>query len=157
PLSPAVAHGEVSDLSRVSRRVRTRKALLVTLTLAFLALAGAGSALLLSPHTAGRAGRLAVLELRSEPAGARVFIDDKDTGRTPPAGLSRQPGQPHAVRLELDGHTPLSLSLPAFHTSLAREVKLERQLVAALHVESTPPGASVIVNGRSVAGATPLV
>src|SRR5690606_14507770 len=56
PLSPAVAKGEVSELSSVARRPRTRKALLVTLMLAFLALAAAGSVLLLSPHTVGRAG-----------------------------------------------------------------------------------------------------
>lgn len=157
PLSSTVASGEASDLSRVSRRARSRKALLVVATVVFLALAGVGSVLLLSPQTLGRAGRLATLELRSEPPGAAVFVDGQATGRTTPAELTLEPGQPHELRLELDGYTPVTQSLPAFTASLTREVKLEKRPVGSLRIETTPPGATVVLDGRRIDGTTPLV
>ena len=157
PLSPAVASGEVSDLSMVSRRARSRKGLLVAGTLFFLTLVGIGSALLLSPKTQGRAGRLARLELTSDPPGAAVFIDGRATGRTTPAEVGLEPGQPHELRLELDGYAPVTRSLPAFSTSLAQEVKLEKMRTGSLRLETTPPGASVVLDGRRLEGTTPLV
>lgn len=157
PLSPAVASGEVSDLSMVSRKARSWKALLVAGTLLFLALVGIGSALLLSPKTQGRAGRLARLELTSDPPGAAVFIDGRATGRTTPAEVGLEPGQPHELRLELDGYAPVTRSLPAFSTSLAQEVKLEKMRTGSLRLETTPPGASVVLDGRRLEGSTPLV
>lgn len=157
PLSPVVASGEISDLSMVSRRARSKKGLLVAGTLLFLALAGVGSALLLSPQTLGRTGRLATLELASDPSGAAVFIDGRATGRITPAEVGLEPGQRHELRLELDGYAPVTLSLPAFTTSLAQEVKLEKTRTGSLRLETTPPGASVVLDGRRLEGSTPLV
>src|SRR5690606_34283802 len=89
--------------------------------------------------------------------GAAVFIDGQATGRTTPAELALEPGQPHELRLELDGYTPVTQSLPAFTASLTREVKLEKRPVGSLRIETTPPGATVVLDGRRIDGTTPLV
>jgi serine/threonine-protein kinase len=50
----------------------------------------------------------ATLVVRSEPRGARVLLDGADTGQTTPALLKGvSSGEPHKVRLELEGHSPL--------------------------------------------------
>jgi serine/threonine protein kinase len=50
----------------------------------------------------------ATLVVRSEPRGARVLLDGADTGQTTPALLKGvTSGEPHKVRLELEGHSPL--------------------------------------------------
>ena len=50
----------------------------------------------------------ATLVVRSEPRGAAVFVDGKDSGeRTPALIKGVRSGEPHKVRLELEGHVPL--------------------------------------------------
>ena len=122
-------------------------------------------------------GRLLV---RSTPAGARVFVDDKDHGRTPAVVRDLAHGS-HRVRLVRDGYqteerrvvmTPsrpsqsitVELARPR-SAAAARGAQTARpapsspptpgRFTGALTVVSRPPGASVFVDGRLV-GTTPL-
>jgi len=124
------------------------------------------------------AGRVLV---RSTPPGARVFVDGKDRGQTPAAVSDLSRGE-HRVRVVRDGYTSaerrvvLSPSQPiqSLTVPLAREPRVTPKQTAtgvapvatkpsetqpagpgSLVVESRPPGATVIVDGRAV-GTTPM-
>ncbi len=113
-------------------------------------------------------GRLLV---RSTPAGATVFVDGRDQGRTPVAVRSLSRGE-HQVRIERDGYRPEErrVALSGADPSQSMTVELLPNRAAepttgttetplrfsgVLVVESRPPGAVVFVDGRRV-GTTPL-
>ena len=50
------------------------------------------------------------LVLNSEPPGARIYIDGKDSGKTSPANIPIAPGRYH-LRFELDGFEPAELNV----------------------------------------------
>ena len=128
------------------------------------------------PASAAGPGRLLV---RSTPAGARAFVDDRDVGRTPATVGSLTTG-PHRVRVTRDGYTAeerrivisrarptqsLSIALEPSRTNEARGAQPGARTMAtpsaagrdagALVVISRPPGATVFLDGRLV-GSTPL-
>jgi len=119
--------------------------------------------------------------VRSTPPGARVFVDGKDRGQTPAAVSDLSRGE-HRIRVVRDGYTTAerrvvltpSQPLQSLSVPLAREPRVpakqpapvvapvaakpsETQSTApgSLVVESRPPGATVIVDGRAV-GTTPM-
>ncbi|HET9834570.1 MAG TPA: PEGA domain-containing protein [Vicinamibacterales bacterium] len=118
--------------------------------------------------------------VRSTPPGARVFVDGKDRGQTPAAVSDLARGE-HRIRIVRDGYTSAerrvvltpSEPLQSLTVPLAREPRVAVKLapgvapVAAkptqtpsiepgsLVVESRPPGATVVVDGRAV-GTTPM-
>ncbi|MDP2344714.1 MAG: serine/threonine-protein kinase [Deltaproteobacteria bacterium] len=68
----------------------------------------------------------ATLIVRSEPKGAHVFLDDVDTKQETPALLKGvTSGEPHKVRLELEGHRSLSEVVTIARKGETHEVKLE--------------------------------
>jgi len=123
------------------------------------------------------AGRVLV---RSTPSGARVFMDGKDRGQTPVTIRELGEGE-HRLRIVRDGYAAaerrvtLSASKPSQSLSvpLAREprgrktelvspkptaqpsAKAEAASLGALVIESRPPGATVLIDGRPV-GTTPM-
>jgi hypothetical protein len=116
------------------------------------------------------AGRLLV---HSTPAGARVFVDGRDQGKTPLAVQDLSSGA-HRVRVVRDGYAPeerrisITVSRPAQSMTVALSPVRgteSRPLTAAsgtvgrffgaLAVESRPPGATVFVDGKLV-GTTPM-
>ena len=120
----------------------------------------------------GKAGRLLV---RSTPAGARVFVDGREEGRTPVAVRELARGE-HRVRLVHDGYSieerhvmisasrpAQSLTVPLSPTSPAPAARMPipatpgttGRFVGALSVDSRPSGAKVFVDGK-LAGTTPL-
>jgi eukaryotic-like serine/threonine-protein kinase len=111
-------------------------------------------------------GRLLV---RSTPAGARVFVDGRDRGRTPATVRDLARGA-HRVRVVQEGYATeerrvvVSASQPAQSVSVAltrtRAEPASRAngggFVGSLSVDSLPPAAKVFVDGRLV-GTTPLL
>lgn len=97
------------------------------------------------------------LVVRSEPPGALVRLDGRDTGRRTPAafdGLSVN--RRHDLQLALAGFGERSLDgvdvLP--DSNLVLDVSLAR-LTHPVTIISEPPGASLTLDGRPVAGTTP--
>jgi hypothetical protein len=114
-------------------------------------------------------GRLSV---KTTPAGARVFVDGRDRGRTP-ASIRDLPRGAHRVRLVREGYATeerrvvLTATYPA--QAIAVELARTRQtaapaapraapasFVGSLSVDSRPTGATVFVDGK-LAGSTPFL
>ncbi len=94
-------------------------------------------------------GKAARLNIVSQPEQARVFIDDDFQGKTPLALSTVRPGE-HAIRVELDGYAPLVRTVQVENAGEStEEFKLESTL-GRLEVITTPPGARIVVDGRSV-------
>ena len=123
--------------------------------------------------TAGR------LNVRSTPPGAKVFVDDRETGRTPMAVRNLAEG-PHRVRIERDGYAahdrrivitrgrPVQLvnatlarrTPPAPRPARTAAVRSQAPPPVppgrgGLMVDSRPPGARVYLDG-TLLGITPL-
>jgi hypothetical protein len=47
----------------------------------------------------------------SDPPGARVLVDGRDSGRVTPCLIALDPDGPHRVEIELPGHEPRALEL----------------------------------------------
>jgi hypothetical protein len=58
-------------------------------------------------------------KIESQPPGARIFLDDVDTGTVTP-GRVKPPGQSHRVKLVLDGYADDELEVSAVNLSLGR-------------------------------------
>ena len=116
----------------------------------------AGRALDLLIPLPARAGGPASLGVTSDPSGARVFLDGSSVGVTP-YSIELSPGA-HAVAVELAGRLRQERQISARQ---GRDVQLAFVLPAmpkdpALTVESEPPGASVILDGKE-RGRTPFL
>jgi hypothetical protein len=98
----------------------------------------------------------AVLDIRSKPEGAEVWLDDQPTGIRTPGRLSRglAPGERHRVRLHLRGYRPWEEPVDLTEGETHLNVRL-RPLSASLWIRSRPSGAQVLVGGEP-RGRTPL-
>ncbi|MBS2022774.1 MAG: PEGA domain-containing protein [Deltaproteobacteria bacterium] len=97
------------------------------------------------------------LSIESDPVGALVTIDGKEKGRTP--YLAPLSAGPHSVVLKLEGRRSVGTD---FNMPKDRDMSLRLELPAGgstsglprLSIASTPPGASVTIDGADV-GFTP--
>jgi hypothetical protein len=128
-------------------------------------------------RSGSRNAALGQLIVRSTPAGARVFVDGRDAGRTPATVRDLAVGA-HRVRVARDGYLPSErrVALTGGRPSSLVDVRLSRAPAAAataraatrsatpgtagrfagsLSVESRPAGARVFVDGRLM-GTTPV-
>ena len=65
----------------------------------------------------------ATLVVRSEPRGASVLVDGRDSGEKTPALIRGvQSGEPHKLRLELAGHVPLDEIVTVAKAGATREI-----------------------------------
>jgi serine/threonine protein kinase len=122
-----------------------------------------------SPEASRRTAAVGRLLVRSSPAGARVWFDDRDVGTTP-VTLRSLPFGVHTLRLTREGYESESsrVIISAEQPAQSVIVDLDRgrepvsagvpdsRLTASLTVESRPAGASVYLDGRRM-GTTPLV
>ena len=87
------------------------------------------------------------LDVRSHPAGARVYLDGQPiSSLTPTAVENLEMGSVHQVELRLDGFVPWSQSVEIRHTEV-RQIAILRPILGTLRVTSEPIGASVSVEG----------
>ena len=100
----------------------------------------------------------ATLAIETEPAGARVLIDGKETGKLTPATLELPPSAPLRLTLRKEGFVESSVSTAApppgeravYHTALPLQ-----STAALLTVATVPPTASVSVDGLVLAPPAP--
>jgi hypothetical protein len=121
------------------------------------------------PPTIGARSGTGRLQIRTTPAGARVFVDGDDYGLTPVAVRGLASG-PHVVRFVRDGYAPverrvlITASRPVRSMSLTlARVAADKVVTAApaqvttgsVAIESRPEGARVFIDDKLV-GTTPL-
>lgn len=111
------------------------------------------------PQTTTPLQTQATLRITSSPASASITLDGKATGRITPATLEVEAGS-HTVSLSLTGYRVLSRNVDVTEGQRAAiALVLTRPLSAAvgqLRVASAPAGATVKIDGKAVAGKTPL-
>jgi hypothetical protein len=95
-------------------------------------------------------GRVSVT---SVPAGAKVLLDGRDTGRTTPAEFPLPAGL-YAVRLEADGYQPVDKPLLVASGKTAQVAVNLQPLPATVTINSTPSGATITLQGEDK-GVTP--
>ncbi len=102
--------------------------------------------------------RLAVIEVRSEPAGATVFIDRPELGSVgrAPRRIALEEGE-HSVIGRLDDHHDATAVARAVTGSLVQTTLSLVRIEGTLVVTTTPAGASVsLEDGGRLLGTTPL-
>ncbi|WLT33518.1 serine/threonine-protein kinase [Geothrix sp. PMB-07] len=91
------------------------------------------------------------LQIKSQPSGAEVFVNDLPVGRTP-VNQPLVPGD--RLRLELKGYRPVAYDLKAGETAPAEFPLLP--IVTEELVNSTPAEATVVLDEKAIEGQTPL-
>lgn len=99
-------------------------------------------------------GRKASLNIRSFPSGATVFLDDQQVGTTPLV-LSRVVPGTHVIQISLPGWEVWKGSSTAVRGSTTQVIANMAHAAYSLVVTSTPPGATVGLDGATK-GITPL-
>ena len=106
--------------------------------------------------------RFGIVDVRTQPAGAQIFVDGHDTGLTTP---SRVPdlaaGEEHTVVLSLERYVTQSLSVTLTPGEvLTRTVPLEREPLAEdealLVLVTTPANAEVSFDRQTIEGTSPF-
>ncbi len=93
--------------------------------------------------------------ISSVPDGARILVDEIDTGQVTPAVVEILAGE-HDIRLRLDGHkSHLQRVLVGPLEERALDAPTLSKADGVLDITSNPPGAGVTLDGKYV-GATPL-
>ncbi len=116
-----------------------------------------------NPHVSVRAEleplaaqALGVVSIRSEPPGARIVLNGKETGKRTPATLDGlEPGVEHTLGLLLDGYEPRSVrvrlapgKLETLRVSLPRAPVPEDEALLVLRTE--PPQAKATLDGQPI-------
>ena len=98
-----------------------------------------------------------LLRVESDPPGARVVVNGNLLGALTPTAVQSIEGRWSTVRLLLPGYLPVEKRLKLAGDGMTLSVPLTkgRPPTGALHVESAPSGAEVVLNGQEV-GVTPL-
>jgi serine/threonine protein kinase len=92
------------------------------------------------------------LTIESVPPGARVAIDDEDTGKKTPMTVENfESGVIHDVVLTLDDGDTVSSTVSIKPGSKGTITVMFKNAVVPLTIKSDPPGAEVYVDGRMVA------
>ena len=106
------------------------------------------------------AGPATEIGVSSVPAGARIFVDGKDTGLMTPAKVVGVGLGEHQVRLENSGHetkvTTVVLTAEAPSNLVAVDMPAKQVPAGTLEVLTTPAGADVFLDGRPL-GKSPVV
>lgn len=93
--------------------------------------------------------------VESNPKGAKIYLDDLDTGKSAPATLELESGANHSLGLYLANHRYFTTLFEAT-AGLTQRFFVEMALdFGSLEIVSSPTGAKVVVNGRQK-GTTPL-
>ena len=99
-------------------------------------------------------GRAASLNIRSFPSGAIVFLDKQQVGTTPLVLPHVTPGT-HAIQIRMSGWDTWNGATTAARGSTTQVIANMTHAAYSLIVTSTPPGATVTLDGTTK-GVTPL-
>lgn len=102
--------------------------------------------------------RVAVVDVRTEPAGATLYVDRRDLGAVgrSPRRVAVEAGQ-RRILAALDRYSPAETTVEAVRGRVTTSELTLQPLMGALVVETQPPGATVRAQGRAdPLGTTPL-
>jgi serine/threonine-protein kinase len=153
---PRIGSDETQDLRTRPWRYRPAVRQLVVAAAAMALLVSGAAVWRLRQAGAAKAAPLPPprLQITSEPAAARVFVDERERGKTPFSASDATPGS-HLVRVERDGYATAQLSVNVPAEGLAPPLNFVlRPLVATITIDSDP-SALVSVDGVAV-GQTPI-
>jgi hypothetical protein len=98
----------------------------------------------------------ATLEIISVPEKAHVFADGRDLGPSP-VKLDHLPvGKPVKIRIEREEYQPWERTMTPSEASDLKMAASLKPILGTLRVDSSPPGAEVFFDNRSL-GSTPLI
>jgi uncharacterized protein (TIGR02266 family) len=93
-------------------------------------------------------------KVTSEPEGAKILVDGKDTGKVTPADLDLEPEKEVEIRLDLSGKKLFTRKVTP-NAETAVEAKLDTPSSRRLQLVSDPAGATVLLNGAKL-GKAPI-
>ena len=97
-----------------------------------------------------------LVTIQSQPAGARVIVDDEHLGTTPLADLALEAGERRIV-IEADRYMPQQQIFDVTGRQLPQQLSVALEPAwAEVTINSTPEGAAILVDGEP-AGTTPAV
>lgn len=115
-------------------------------------------------HSQRNSQEIAALSIQTDPPGASIFLDDK-TPQTPPNTFTHVPVGTHQLTAALDGYDPVKQAVEV-RAGMAPEIRLQlhqklaiatpeihptptpEQEIPALSVQTDPPGASILLDGK---------
>jgi uncharacterized caspase-like protein len=103
--------------------------------------------LLMSSHGSSDVG---TIDVQSNPAGAAVYIDGKNTGYKTPATISGLVAGSHTVRCSLSGYTDQSQTVTVNAgqtTSVTVTLQSQAPVTGSISVSSSPNGARIYIDG----------
>jgi len=139
---------------RIGGRVAWRKLLVAAAVIAVTVGLGALAVAAFSGAPPGRDD--ATLEIISVPEKARVFADGRDLGPSPVKIEHLAVGKPVTIRLERDEYQTWQRTMTPSEPSDLKMAASLKPILGTLRVDSTPAGAEVFFDNRSL-GATPLI
>jgi len=98
------------------------------------------------------------INVNSNPNGAEIFIDGKDTGLQTPNTIKNVSAGTHTITLKKTGYKSASVNLEvkAGETvSITLNLEKEASTLYTLKVNSTPQGAEIFINGKDTGFKTP--
>jgi formylglycine-generating enzyme required for sulfatase activity len=96
-----------------------------------------------------------VVDIATEPAGARIFVDGADLGMSPLSGVELDAGT-HALRIEKKRFRPLKEQIEIQGKGRHQRFSFSLEpLWAQLHISSRPPGAELALDGEPLGTQTP--
>jgi serine/threonine-protein kinase len=149
----------LSGVSSVRPKAQSKTPWVLLVMLLLLAGAGAAAAFYLWPK--GPPTGPGTIALTSEPPGAAIYVDGSRRPERTPATLVDLPLGSYEIRLTAEGFAPYAatLELTRDEPGGTIDATLERPTASSygvVRLTTTPPGATVLVDGRAVEGQTPL-
>jgi len=89
------------------------------------------------------------LELRSDPPGAKVYVDGKEKGETPSFLSNVRLGE-HVILIVKEGYEPYEEQVKVIEGERKKISVSLKRLVGILFVNTVPPGANIFIDGKSV-------
>ncbi|MCU0630630.1 MAG: PEGA domain-containing protein [Methanoregulaceae archaeon] len=111
--------------------------------------------LLMSSHGSSEVG---TIDIQSNPAGAAVYLDGKNTGYKTPVTLSGIVAGSHTVRCSLSGYIDQSQTVTVNTgqtTSVALTLQGQAPVTGSISVSSSPNGARIYLDGADTGYITP--